>query len=426
MAGSLSRCVSGYPLDAADVAHIAADAGPTILSDASKGSDLGKAEVVCTPGCQGKQCGPDGCGGTCGSCVALPASKCSGASVETYPDGSGACLQGQCNYTPTLVGCANGCSGAKCIDCTPNCAGKACGDDGCGGSCGKCGSNQTCAAGACLGTVPECGDCPSGHGDCAPGLRCVTYETAPSPGDASYCSSDCSGAGSSCPPDFQCGQDSVCHAGVVSTCNAGGDSVKIVDRCGNVRDYATSCNDGNPCTVDGCDVATGQCTHWPLNGALSLCPNGYCYQGGCSARYVEPGDGTVIDLSTTLLWRKSAIEANRIGCGKPNYAGDWCAYWCQACKQLYGEGWRMPTHLEMNSLVQSGSCCFDSIFNVEKVDGAGNIIEGTSTPCSYRYWASGGSCSPTTKYAYFGCAGTLCDSTATNAAHCRCVTEWKP
>ena len=33
--------------------------------------------------------------------------------------------------------------------CTPSCAGKQCGDDGCGGSCGSCGAGQTCIRGTC-------------------------------------------------------------------------------------------------------------------------------------------------------------------------------------------------------------------------------------------------------------------------------------
>ncbi len=37
------------------------------------------------------------------------------------------------------------------ISCTPNCSGKACGDDGCGGSCGNCQAPQTCQNGQCVG-----------------------------------------------------------------------------------------------------------------------------------------------------------------------------------------------------------------------------------------------------------------------------------
>jgi len=43
-----------------------------------------------------------------------------------------------------------GCRGEDCT-CTPGCAGKVCGSDGCGGSCGTCPANQTCNAnGQCV------------------------------------------------------------------------------------------------------------------------------------------------------------------------------------------------------------------------------------------------------------------------------------
>ena len=45
--------------------------------------------------------------------------------------------------------------------CTPNCVGKVCGDDGCGGSCGACNSAQTCAQGQC---VTGLGTCQTGQG----------------------------------------------------------------------------------------------------------------------------------------------------------------------------------------------------------------------------------------------------------------------
>jgi hypothetical protein len=73
---------------------------------------IGGSGGGCTPLCTGKQCGDDGCGGSCGSC----------ASGQTC-DGSGQCSGGGC---------------------TPQCDGMACGDDGCGGSCGSCGDGQTC------------------------------------------------------------------------------------------------------------------------------------------------------------------------------------------------------------------------------------------------------------------------------------------
>jgi hypothetical protein len=70
------------------------------------------------PNCTGKQCGSDGCGGSCGTC-------------------NGTCTaSGQCQGT-----------------CVPDCTGKTCGSDGCTGSCGtcsgglECGSSGTCGCG---------------------------------------------------------------------------------------------------------------------------------------------------------------------------------------------------------------------------------------------------------------------------------------
>ncbi len=65
----------------------------------------------CQPNCNGKECGDDGCGGSCGTCE----------NGKT------------CN------------SNGKCVEnCTPDCNGKECGDDGCGGSCGTCDNGKTC------------------------------------------------------------------------------------------------------------------------------------------------------------------------------------------------------------------------------------------------------------------------------------------
>jgi hypothetical protein len=53
---------------------------------------------------------------------------------------------------PTGIGTPNGSVLGGASTCVPTCSGKACGDDGCGGSCGSCGSGQTCsAAGQCMG-----------------------------------------------------------------------------------------------------------------------------------------------------------------------------------------------------------------------------------------------------------------------------------
>jgi len=82
----------------------------------------------CTPNCLGKQCGDNGCGGTCPSLC-----------TDTQMCQNGACV----------------------TKCTPACTGKQCGDDGCGSTCGSCNEGATCSqAGQCVESGPTTGNCP--------------------------------------------------------------------------------------------------------------------------------------------------------------------------------------------------------------------------------------------------------------------------
>lgn len=85
---------------------------------------LGASSEVCVPDCEGRECGPDGCGGTCGAC-ADPTTACDAA--------------------------------GRCTLCTPACEGKACGPDGCGRSCGSCPDGEQCADdGTCAAPTGAC------------------------------------------------------------------------------------------------------------------------------------------------------------------------------------------------------------------------------------------------------------------------------
>src|SRR5690554_3217793 len=68
-------------------------------------------EAPCVPSCSGKNCGNDGCGGSCGQC-------------DTFDR----CVSGVCS------------------PCLPDCHKKSCGDDSCGNpnGCGSCPTGQTC------------------------------------------------------------------------------------------------------------------------------------------------------------------------------------------------------------------------------------------------------------------------------------------
>jgi MYXO-CTERM domain-containing protein len=122
----------------------------------------------CVPDCEGKVCGDDGCGGSCGSCppgVICVANQCpcstNCAGKECGIDGCG----GYCgNGNAAQEGCSgdevceNGICGAICV---PDCSGVECGSDGCSGSCGTC---------PCVNCEPDEIVCSDGH--CQEPLSC--------------------------------------------------------------------------------------------------------------------------------------------------------------------------------------------------------------------------------------------------------------
>ncbi len=130
----------------------------------------GQCVAACVPACDGKSCGPDGCGGSCGSCPA--GESCNDGVCEAGSACGDVTYEGKCEGD-TVVWCEGGAlqsfdcgaagdgkvcgfkagTGYTCVpaaSCTPSCAGKACGDDGCGGSCGGCAGGTTCQAGQCV------------------------------------------------------------------------------------------------------------------------------------------------------------------------------------------------------------------------------------------------------------------------------------
>ena len=127
--------------------------------------------VVCEPHCEGLECGPDGCGGDCGTCpLAAPLCNAQGlCEIECLPDceerecGADGC-GGECGTCPEIAPLCNA-LGMCAMDCDPDCDGKDCGDDGCGGTCGACTADLLCEGGACIAPPCDGVDC-SGHGEC--------------------------------------------------------------------------------------------------------------------------------------------------------------------------------------------------------------------------------------------------------------------
>ncbi len=234
--------------------------------------DVGDRVCVeaCVPDCGGRECGPDGCNGSCGGCDGdavcngagecqdLPAA-CGDAECGVDEDcstcpadcgqccGDGTCEAARGEHCGTCLadcGCDDGqrCDvGARaCIaGCVPDCEGAVCGPDGCNGFCPPgCEGAQVCDSGACEDPPAGCGD-----GECNGEEHCGTC-----PADCGNCCGDgeCeAGRGEtcgSCPLDCGCAVDQRCDL-AEQTC---------VEVC------QPAC-DGRECGADGCDGVCGVC-----------------------------------------------------------------------------------------------------------------------------------------------------------------------
>jgi formylglycine-generating enzyme required for sulfatase activity len=266
-----------------------ADNCPTVGNPGQEDSDddgTGDAcDEACTPDCGPRECGSDGCGGSCGAC-----------------DGASLCRSGVCVLQ----------------SCVPACSDSTCGDDGCGGSCGACAPEETCNSGSCAPCVPTCGEKACGPDGCGGVCGICAACEGPAPelcrADGScreVCCPDCSSK--ACGPDGCGGSCGSCEDGNPCTknlCDTGGactfpsDSDGMAcsddDACtdGDVCADGTcraggplDCDDGNVCTDDACDPATG-CTHAHNTAGCSdddACTVGdVCGEGACKAG--EPPD----------------------------------------------------------------------------------------------------------------------------------------
>ena len=284
---SNGACVGGQPIDCAD--------DDPCTDDSCTGE--GNCQHIpdpfcCTPECEGKVCGPNGCGATCGDCPQGTACGVDGlcevsctASCDGKVCGDDGC-GGTCGACPGGLSCN---ASGLCVDngCTANCQGKVCGDDGCGGSCGPaCGPGQSCQGGQCVqgGCDPvcdwvECGDdgCGGSCGVCGFNQVC----------QAGVCVADGPGGGdSSC--QGLCGdssQDGSCY------CDSG--CVSFGDCCADFCDHCSALNpnacggcvgscDGKTCGDDGCGVSCGSC------GAGLTCMSGNCKGQSDTSSCSEP------------------------------------------------------------------------------------------------------------------------------------------
>ncbi len=227
--------------------------GGTDLPDA--GTDLVDEPEVCTPSCEGKECGSDGCGGPCGVCT-----------KQQHE-----CVEGICV-------------------CQPACEDKECGGDGCLGYCGECGELQECIDFQCV--------CQSHHhADCC--------------GEAQLCWFDSCGVmeevAADCPHGCEEGQCPSC----LPTC--------VGEQCepDSCAGFCAICMEGNQCLGGECHCAETPTLLWDAVAggdemdrifALTATPDGgYLLAGQVNSYGAGHGDAWLLkyDDDGALVWEQT-------------------------------------------------------------------------------------------------------------------------
>ncbi len=248
----------------------------------------------CTPNCNGKFCGDDGCKGNCGTC--LPGQtcgedgKCSGCPDTCKGKECGDQCKGICGTC--LPGQTCGEDG-KCSGCPDTCKGKKCGDNGCKGICGTCLPGQTCGEdGKCSGCPencngvncgPDCTDCRS----CLPGQTCGKNgkcSGCPDKCSEINCGSDCTDCTGSCPSLQTCNEK-------VGYCVGNGCPVECNGvNCGPNCKGCIDCPPGQMCDEsDNCKIspdAPGQ----QLSCIGNVCSPYICNGDSCGLRHLCLGN----------------------------------------------------------------------------------------------------------------------------------------
>jgi len=260
----------------------------------------GACVAACTPDCAGRACGDDGCGGSCGVCASGRMCDAAGACVcaTGRTDCGGSCVRtntnrNHCGGCGIACGATEACTSGVCV-CTPDCSGRACGDDGCGGSCGTCAGGRVCGAGgacACSGGLTDCGgscvdvrvdiaNCGACGTSCAAGERCAAGTCAADTPDAG-CVPACDGR--TCGDDTCGGSCGMCASGEVcaggGACACAGGATDCGGACVDTRADAMHCG--------ACDAVCA---------ATEVCLAAACVGSGDDAGMPDggvPGDGGV-------------------------------------------------------------------------------------------------------------------------------------
>jgi hypothetical protein len=223
---------------------------------------------------------------------AMPLDESAPADVPTAdaaPDATRACIPG----ATQVCACTNGRAGAQsCLDtgagfgpcACSSCAGRVCGPDGAGGSCGTCPAGNVCsAAGACSPMAVACAPCTT-DAQC-PGSTCVARSCDGTRGCAPAGATECARIGT-----LDCPYTSAYHQCLGSTaCGPGA-------ACISPYPGAPASETHRVCSRSGCataaDCPPSMATGFPGSGMPYCGPDHQCYLG-CNAFGACTFDGVV-------------------------------------------------------------------------------------------------------------------------------------
>lgn len=362
---------------------------------------------VCQADCSGRECGEDGCGGTCGECMTYYACNLGQCEYQAFC-GNGTCdewSQENCTTCPADCPCNCGetCGAGACF--ATACAGKECGEDGCGGVCGEClGANcaglvwtspSTCLSGHCqIGVAYSCDDqIPCTFDSCNPILGCdnlllpgycLVESTcwAPHTGPSKCLTCEPSynlnslyaNIGGSCDDGAECTLDDVCldNNGTTPICLG----------------LAYSCDDELLCTVDECD-GLGGCSHTVLDGYCAI--DGECLVEGA------------VSSSTKCKVCKSTVS-------KTAWTNESTGTECLPASCHMGEGSR---YVQMPAKCIGGKCVSTYILDCDDGNGCTDDV-CLSGECTYSNKTNGSYCMPASNETW--CQDGVCE--------CKPVCEW--
>ncbi len=188
---------------------------------------------------------------------------------------------GLCGTCPATEDCD---ASGRCV-CRPECSGRECGPDGCGGVCGTCSAGESCnAAGQCQGCAPSCAGRQCGADGCGGSCGTCPAGTVCNASGLCECVPNC--VGRACGPDGCGGSCGSCGAG--ETCDTAG-QCQGSSPCGANLDSLFTLACGGTITDNTSDHAgvfsTYSCSGWSETGPEVL------------YRFVAPATETVtIDL----------------------------------------------------------------------------------------------------------------------------------